>query len=194
MYKYILLLFILLITNISFANSPTPLESEKLNNPIQLDCGLIIQEFESNKDFQFTNKNINKLNYLCTKAFLYFKDFTRSNGIIINHNSNLVDFDAKFKWNLAFLKEGKCDRCLNDKVNRFSSVSLSIIDLVGYTNNNLQYFFMISDFNNPLFEKIFVHELYHSLTMFYGLDFNYNGNYYKTDEIYAEKFTKQLGY
>lgn len=180
-----IIIFILLLSAPLCAQNATsikPLESEKLDNIIILDCGLKVQEING-------YISVKSLNRMCTYAYSNFFKFSKAKGLKINHRQ-------KFNWNASFIPEGSCYRCLNDLKFRFRDRQIKT-PVVGYTYDIGSYLFVFSDSNDPIFSQIFVHELFHSFSMFYGVFENHKGSLVdkrNTDEELAEEFTSWLGY
>lgn len=184
-YFYILLSTILFSTN-SLAEQKTighsePLPQEQLSSPIRLSCGILISEI-SNADL-----NYKTLNKLCSFSVEKFFIFIHNKKLQPHHNSPFV-------WNISFLPEGSCYRCLNDQQYRFYNRYVAG-NVIGYTDGNIHYIFMISNINDPEFNVTFVHEVFHAMSMFYGIYNNHPGNYAnksKIDDVLAEEFTSWL--
>lgn len=163
-----------------------PLQTEFLNRPITLDCGLMIQEWRGTKP---TLVEIKKLNKLCTFAVSKFPEFIAKHNIKKQHN-------GAFAWNISLIPDGYCYRCLNDIHFRFKRRGLRQ-DLWGYTDNNEKYIWTISNTTDSYFKTIYIHEIFHALSMFYGIydshhPFN-NWERSRADERLAQGFTEYLG-
>lgn len=165
---------VFLLSQISLASdNMLPLNSEKLDKPIELQCGLKIVEWNGRREV-----DQKKLNELCDKAISELPKFLKAEKNID------VEF-IFFNWNSSFIRTGSCNRCLNDTKNRFKHREDKRF-LSGYTDYNINHMFVGID--DESFETIFIHELYHSLT-------DYNGYLFSAeeDEKLARKFTRKLG-
>ena len=189
MFRYVITLFatVMLIANVALADQRivghmTPFPEEMLSNPVTLDCGLTVQEARG------ISPNYPRLNSLCTHAYSNFFKFIEAKGLETRHRE-------PFKWNASFLPEASCYRCLNDEGYRFKYRYVHG-RLIGYTDKNEQYAFM-SSVRDRQFKTTFVHELFHSMSMYYGVYDNHPGGWAaKTaaDEVLAQDFTEWLGY
>lgn len=185
MFKYIYVFTYLLVTNIAFANKiighPTPFQSEMIN-PIELNCGLVIREIQN------TNQDYTILNKMCTSAYVNFFKYIKLKNLKVNNLKH-------FNWNISFLNESTCYRCLNDEKYRFKNRFISG-EVIGYTSKNDHWIFITST-NDSEFNVTFMHELFHSMSMFYGIYDNHHGSWVRKteiDEILAQEFTEWLGY
>jgi hypothetical protein len=191
MIKYIYTTLIVLFTaSHSFAQTRSifPLPHEVLDSPIVLECGLIIREFSGNK---LDKRTINRLNKHCNIAHKYF--------FLYNHMEKPYDFS----WNISFIPEGTCHRCLNDRKDRFKDIFIKNNNIIGYTDLKAKYIFMYSK-TDRYWDLTFVHELFHAMSMYYDIYDNYPCNQAspqekytcKTeyDEYHAQQFTEILGY
>jgi hypothetical protein len=188
MFRYVIaFLAILFLSHTAIADSKivghmAPLSGEKLEQPVALDCGAIIQEVRG------FHPNYAVLNSMCTHAYSNFFKFVKAKGLQYNHSE-------QFQWNLSFLPEERCYRCLNDEAYRFRHRHVQGY-LIGYTDRDERYAFM-SNVVDGEFNTTFVHELFHAMSMYYGVYDNHPGNYaQKTaqDEKLAQDFTEWLGY
>lgn len=187
MLKYILIIASIVLTNTALADSRitghmTPLPSERLDNPVTLDCGATVQEARG------ISLDYSRLNAMCTHALSNFFKFTKAKNLRENHTD-------PFSWNLSFLPEDNCYRCLNDETHRFRYRFVHG-HLIGYTDKDERYAFMSSVYDSE-FNTTFVHELFHSMSMYYGVYDNHPGDYSEKtnkDEGLAQEFTEWLGY
>lgn len=165
---------IFLLSQICLASdNMLPLNSEKLDQPIELQCGLKIVEWSGDKEI-----DEKRLNELCDKAVKEFPKFLKT--------EKNIDVEFVFlNWHASFIDKGSCNRCLNDLKNRFKNREDKRV-LSGYTDYNINHMFV--GINDKALETIFVHELYHSIT-------DYNGYLFsdEEDEKLARKFTRKLG-
>ncbi|HOU92444.1 MAG TPA: hypothetical protein PLU22_15430 [Polyangiaceae bacterium] len=162
----------------------TPLPEELLPTPVVLDCGATIREVRGG------SPDMARLNRLCTHAFSNFFTFIRD----LRHLE--VTREDDFDWNVSFLPEARCYRCLNDERHRFRYRFVRGA-LIGYTDRDLAYIFMISDPNDREFRVTFVHELFHAMSMFYGIFDRHPGDWTEqaaADDRLAADFTAWLGY
>jgi hypothetical protein len=184
---FALVLFIILVAGVAFADQRivghmTPLPEEKLENPVTLDCGIIVQEVHGSMNYA-------RLNAMCTHAYENFWTFVDAKGLETRHRN-------RFAWNISFLPDDTCYRCLNDEQYRFKFRHVHG-RLIGYTDRDQQYAFMISNHRDREFNVTFVHELFHSMSMYYGVYDNHGGTYAQktaADERLAVEFTEWLGY
>jgi hypothetical protein len=188
MFRYIftIILSIVLYTNVALADKvvrhPTPFQNELLENPVVLDCGLTIREVRG------SSINYAQLNSMCTHAYSNFFEYINAKGLRASHHNPFV-------WNASFLPEDTCYRCLNDERYRFNNRFISG-KVIGYTSRNDQYAF-ITSIQDSEFSITFVHEIFHSMSMYYGVYDNHSGSWSqktKTDEKLASEFTEWLGY
>jgi len=163
-------IFILLsaisMASIKIPGHMEPYPEDKLSKPIYLNdkCSAVSIEEWTDK----TKPDIKKISKLCNIAVNNFERHGR-----------------QFKWQLSFLPDGYCYRCLNDIEYRFvERNNKKYID--AYTSQTYRYSFLPNDVKNKKFDLYFVHELYHALSMFYGM-------YDKDNEDKARMFTKNLG-
>jgi len=188
MFKYIaLFLSIILIASLSMASDRvvghmTPFPSETLDTPVTLDCGASIEEVRGGKlDYA-------KLNSLCTHAASNFFRFVDAKGL------KTGDRSQAFSWSVSFLPGASCYRCLNDEDYRFHNRFVKGY-VTGYTDLNSRFSFVIS--KSRELKVTFVHEMFHAMSMFYGVYENHTGNYSEKtakDEALAQEFTEWLGY
>lgn len=188
MFRYItLLVATLLIVSTAHADQRvvghmTPFPEEMLESPVTLDCGARVQEVRG------ASMNYPRLNSMCTHAYTNFFKFIEAKGLKTKHRE-------RFHWNVSFLPENTCYRCLNDENYRFRHRHVRG-RLIGYTDKNAGYAFMSSRRDHE-FNTTFVHELFHSLSMYYGVYDNHPGGWPEktaADERLAQDFTEWLGY
>lgn len=152
----------------------SPFFEELLIQPIDLECGAVIREWQG----QYSQDDIKKLNNLCTYAKNSFWEFVEENSLNVEKNK-------PFHYNLSLLIDGHGYRQLNDLQWRFSFRSNEVW---GYTSKDLRYSFILSDLDNRNFNKTFIHELFHALSIHYGLYKNPS-----SDEKLARKFEEKYG-
>jgi hypothetical protein len=189
--KYLAFLCVFLFASIAFADDRVvghmePFSSELLDKYIKLDCGAMIQEVRGGPlDYA-------KLNSLCSHARSNFFKFVDS-----KKQSTFDNREDKFTWNISFLPIGSCYRCLNDESYRFKDRFIKGITVTGYTDRSAKYSFAISNTGDSEFTVTFVHEMFHAMSMYYGVYENHPGDYAaksRADETLAQEFTVWLGY
>lgn len=190
--KYFILLFTLLISTTSLADTKVvghmePLPSEALDQPITLqDCsGLTIEEWRGSVT---DDKALKKLNAICKRAIAEFESFIKSKGLKKRNNSN-------FKYHVALLPDTKNYRGMNDMKFRFADRFVKK-ELWAYTSRDNRYIFMVSSVDIPEMPSIFSHELFHALSMHYGIfdaHANTDSERVAKDEKLALEFEKYLG-
>lgn len=159
-----------------------PFPEEMLDPPVTLTCGATVREARS-----FT-PDYRRLNRLCTRATTHFFPFIERKGLEVTHRE-------PFAWGISFLPERTCYRCLNDEAYRFRYRQAKGA-VIGYTDKNSEYFFMTTIVDRE-FSVTFVHELFHALSMFYGIYDAHPGSWESkaaADEKLAVEFTEWLGY
>ena len=167
----------------------TPLPAERLDNPITLpDCpGLVIQEWRGSTPTPIERI---RLNALCKLAMENFEPFLQKHNLNKRHNRS-------FAWGGSIIPDGKCYRCMNDTKYRFAQRSLKQ-ELYGYTGKWERWLFTVNNTNSNYYRTIFTHELWHALSMHYGVYDNHHptSNHQRTmiDEEYAKAFTEFLGF
>lgn len=162
---------------------PRPLADELLPNPVGLKCGAVIREVRGGE------LDVKKLNEICSHVAANFHRYTKAQELREDHRE-------RFEWSFSFLPEGDCPRCLNDTSSRFKGHSIRF-KVLGLTDLHHQYTFMISDESDKHFQHTFVHELFHAMSMYYGVYRNHIGNYRqktRIDEEHAVRFTAWLRY
>lgn len=183
---FTIILSIIFCANVALADRtvghPTPFQSELLENPVVLDCGATIREVRG------SSQNYAQLNSMCTHAYSNFFQFIAAKGLRVNNHD-------PFQWNISFLPEATCYRCLNDEKYRFNNRFIGGA-VIGYTSRNDRYAF-ISSTRDSQSNVTFVHEMFHSMSMFYGVYDNHSGSWSRkteADERLATEFTEWLGY
>jgi len=178
-----------LVTAISPASSVVghmaPLPEELLKEPIALDCGAVIREIRGGNTI-----NLDVLNRLCSEVTSSFEPFLRAQGV-------QVRLEGPFVWDLSFLPSGDCYRCLNDVRFRFRHRVVLDRDLIGYTDVAEKTIFLTSNAWNAAFRLVFVHELFHALSIHYRVLADRPGTWqerYVAEEELAGDFTEWLGY
>jgi hypothetical protein len=184
---FTLIVAILLVVGVAHADQHIvghmiPLPEEILTTPVQLDCGATIQEVRG------SSMDYSHLNSMCTHAYSNFPKFVQAKGL-------KTESREPFQWNISFLPESSCYRCLNDEAYRFRYRHVHG-RLIGYTDKNTGYAFM-SSVHDREFNTTFMHELFHAMSMYYGVYDSHPGDWSaKTaaDEKLAQDFTEWLGY
>lgn len=192
--KYIIGFLVFLFSTTAIANSQTaanmlPTHNELLTQPISLSCGVTIREWHG--ESAPNKQTIKELNTLCHRGLVSFSRFLSSKKLKAPHSGT-------FSWNWALLPDGSCYRCMNDIAYRFNRRFIKA-PLWGYTGRNERFTFTVSDLNlkSPKYNKIFVHELFHAMSMYYGLyDTHAPNDVERTmkDEALAKQFTQYMGY
>lgn len=163
-----------------------PLETELLTHPIQFPCGLKIQEMRGTSlDKDQREKMVGQCNVAKTSFF----KFMAYKGIPTQN-------EKPFEWSLSLLPESNCYRCLNDTAHRFKYRFVQD-NVIGYTDKDARYSWVLSDVKDKEFDTTFMHELFHALSMYYGVYDAHPGSLQQktdADEILAEEFTDGLGY
>jgi hypothetical protein len=160
----------------------TPLPSERLSDPITMSCGVTIYEWRGG------NTDRDRVEKLCSLATDYFFPYLKMNGIEPVHQN-------EFRWSMALLPQGYCYRCMNDTRYRFKGRPVNGF-LSGYTSFTRRWIFMVGSNNHPDFNVTMVHELFHSMSEYYGVFANHPGSEQEKvnrDEELAEGFTEWLG-
>lgn len=152
----------------------SPFFNELLIQPIDLECGAVIREWQG----KYSHGDIRKLNILCTYAENKFWDFVKEKSLNVKKNK-------PFHYNLSLLIDGHGYRQLNDLQWRFSFRNNEVW---GYTSKELRYSFILSNLNHRNFNRTFIHELFHSLSIHYGLYKNA-----RADERLAQEFEEKYG-
>lgn len=162
---------------------PLPLPTEQLKQPIKLNCGMTIKEWNRNKI------NIEHTEELCSLAHSEFFPFLEKKGIKIKNS-------APFNWNISFLPNTTAYRGLNDMQYRFAYRSVRFL-VWGYTDRDWSWTFSVDDSEHQEFDVTFVHETFHAMSMWYGV-FDSHGKTFNeraiADEKLACEFTESLGF
>lgn len=162
-----------------------PLPSEQLPNPIALKkCpGLAIHEWRRPDAHA-----LQRLNRICRRAIMAFEPFLEKKNLQKQH-------DQPFFYDIALLRDTTAYRGMNDVRYRFK-YRANKKDLWGYTSKLKRFVFMVDTIYIPEMANIFSHELFHALSMHYGV-FDSHGNTtaerVRTDEMLASEFTQYLG-
>jgi hypothetical protein len=166
----------------------TPLPSEWLASPIHLPCGLTIREWRGKS--RPSRAMEAKLERWCVAAERHFVPFLHSRGLELPRPDR-----GAFRWSESLIPDGDCHRCLNDYNGRFATRFTH--ELVwGYTSLPLRWSFMISDVRSEMFRQVFTHELFHAMSMYYGLYASHWGMWIVKsgeDEELARAFTRSMG-
>ena len=171
---------------VASAEPMTPLPSEYLDQPIHLTCGLVIREWHGAS--RPSSAAVAKMDRLCADATLRFRPFLEKHGLGPRAT-------GPFDWSEALIPDGYCHRCLNDTRWRFERRFVHG-DVWGYTGIFEQYSFVVSDTLLPIFPLVFVHELFHAMSMFYGVFEAHPGSDWdkvEADEQLARAFTVSMG-
>lgn len=194
-HSVLLLLIIVIATFASEARSdknisghPAPLSHELLPKPIALqDCsGVIIKEWRGSRGKNYTEVNsaaIEKLNKICKASVARFHSYLNQNGIqakqcTFTQNVSVLPWDAfdsaGSTWGPG---DGDDYRNLQDIKWRFNdryAPGESIKEVLGWTDRNINYVFIINDVldresHHPPVAEIFSHELFHAMSNMCGV-------------------------
>ncbi|MBE7483093.1 MAG: hypothetical protein HS104_24360 [Polyangiaceae bacterium] len=170
----------------------TPLAEEMLSEPITLSdkCdGVVVREWrEGGPGTEATPAAIRVIDKLCNRALGAFEGFIDRHGLARVHSQ-------PFTWSVSVIPDEDCYRCLNDMTYRFSRRSAQV-EVWGYTSLNHRFIFILNQVQvngkpGLLWQKVWVHELFHALSMHYGIFESHAGTdakRVKIDERYAKKF------
>jgi len=189
MYKA-LFFAILLVTDICFAKvigHIEPLNEELLENPVTLECGVtILENIEIRNNhlvkLELTSKDIEILNVICSRVKYNYSIFLKDNGI------KTPDLSREFHWKASLIPDTNNYRCLNDTRYRFYNrkiIDEGDVEVDGFTDKYRGYTFSLSNRNSKFFKTVFAHEIFHAMSIFYGIN---------DSEELAEDFTSRLGY
>jgi hypothetical protein len=159
-----------------------PLVTELLSRPIELECGVIVNEW---RGYPRDEAKIQRLCRLATEEFFPFID---RKGIRPDHR-------REFRWSAALLPNGECYRCLNDEQWRFAKRAAHG-NLTGYTSFTNRYSFLLGNTRHREFDVTLVHELFHAQSYYYGLFDRHaddDDERVRLDEQLAVEFTESLG-
>ena len=174
----------------------TPLADEMLSKPITLSdkCdGVVVREWrETDPGTEATPAAIRVMDRLCNRALGAFERFTDRHGLERVHS-------LPFSWSVSVLPDEDCYRCLNDLTYRFST-RFAQIEVWGYTSLTHRFIFVLNQVQvngkpGLLWQKVWVHELFHALSMYYGIFESHAGTAakrVKIDERYAKKFEVEV--
>ena len=197
--KYLLFLIILLFSTVAFASDEQmePLPNEKLQNPITLtqECKnvRIVEWKESDSaESKMTKAHIETLDKLCRYAILKFPEFLKSRGLKMNHQSD-------FQTSISLLPIDTEFRNLNDLQFRFSTRSVTYDEngdpyqIYGYFQRKTNHIYVRNDVAEDA-KVVFLHELFHAASLYYGVYYQYPIKRASTDENMAKEFTKFIGF
>ena len=159
-----------------------PLPEELLNEPINLNCGGVINEWRGSEPNRALAEKY------CTLAVTKFVPYLRSRGI---------DFEPKgeFHFDMAMLPDTFEYRGINDRDYRFAYRNADYA-VTGYTSKTNRYLFNIANTNDPEWRVSFTHEMFHAMSFYWGLwDTHPGGSQDKLEreEDLAVGFTVYLG-
>jgi hypothetical protein len=162
---------------------PKPLPEEMLVEPIHLNCGATIYEWRGSY-----GRDIGKLNALCDMTHQKFMEFVRMKGLKIKTFK-------RFTFPISLLSEGEHYRDLNDLRYRFNVRATNGQGKVwGWTSKTEMWSFMLGETSSIEFDITFVHELFHCMSMHYGIfEQHPAGRRPEYDERLAREFTTWLG-
>ena len=163
-----------------------PLQSELLAQPIKLqDCpGLTIREWRGGR----SSDAIRHLNQICKRAIAEFPKFIAMKGL---KKLN----DEPFEYSISLIPNSKNYRSMNDVRYRFANRFVKGL-LWAYTSRDKKYIFMVNTIHIPEIPMIFSHELFHALSMHYGIFDShalFDKDKVRIDEGLADEFTVYLG-
>ena len=154
-----------------------PLPEELLANPIYLSCGATIREWRGSRiDIEYVDQ-------LCSLALNSFRPFVENEGWSVPEK-------GPFSFDVALLPDTTAYRGLNDTRWRFAYRATQN-EVWGYTSHTNSYIFITSDTKSPEFASTFVHELFHAMSLYFGLFETFPGTMnqqFEQDEILARKF------
>jgi len=190
-FRIILCVLLVLIPFVAIADEKVvghmpPLEEELLSDPITLHCGIVITEWQGGKP---TAESIKNMNTLCNEALSAFFPF-------VKHHKLKAERYGAFNWSLSLIPDGECYRCLNDLDYRFAQRAF-LNKVWGYTDVYAKYIWIVNKPEWNFYKTVFVHELFHAMSVYYGVWHNHaetNAERCSIDEKYAEAFTEMLGY
>lgn len=181
-----------------------PQSYEKLESPIRLIDGcddIFIQEWRSTPGLMETtgptSKSIKVINEICNLSLNKFPEFAKKKGFVIK------SVDEKFHTTICMMPadvydQGTAPRNLNDLKFRFAKRTIRY-PLWGYFQRQQNYLYLRNDVLrnngriNYRFKTVFAHELYHALSYYYGIYYQYSGDKNKIDEQLAQDFSAYLG-
>lgn len=153
----------------------TPFFEEILLQPVELKCGAVVMEWQG----KHSDQDVDRLNYLCSYAEKKFWEFIKNKGFDIKRNRD-------FHFQVSLLADGTGYRQLNDLRYRFQNrFGARGKEVWGYVYRDTHYLFVFNDVDAWNFDDIFIHELFHALSIYYGL-FDSHSN--KVDEQLALEF------
>ena len=199
--KYIRYIFVSLVTifivNIAWAYSSqmTPTPSERLLNPIALTdiCSEVrIVEWRGVGPLGITKNNIRQLQKHCKLAMSFFPKFVKERGYKMSKND-------KLHASVCLMPVDDSPRNLNDINYRFSTRSRTYDDngnverIWGYFQRSTNYIYLRNSAVNR-HKVVFVHEIFHAASYYYGIYDQHNGNKDLEEELMAQDFTDYIGY
>lgn len=184
-----IVLAILFITTFAWADEKIvghvePLPEELLPTPIDLkNCPIDIYEWRSKNKSEF---KAGWLGEYCELTIQKFNEFVALKGLKKAHNEPYEG------WKVSIIPDNREYRSLNDLQYRFAARS-QYVELWGYTHLRTKYIFLANEATPPFW----AHELFHSLSVHYGI---YEAHHpydisirIKEDEKLAREFTVWLG-
>ena len=197
--KYFKHLIIILITLFSinalagYSTQMTPMKSEKLSNPIALSgvCSEVnIVEWRGNAPI--TKQNIKHLKRYCKDAMNNFPKFVKSRGYKLKKS-------GKLHTSVCLMSVNSSPRNLNDADYRFSSRTMTydedgnVNPIWGYYQRYTNHIYLRSSVVN-YHKVVFVHEMFHAASYYYGIYNQHKGNKDLKEENLAQEFTAYIGY
>ncbi|KKN67666.1 hypothetical protein LCGC14_0459250 [marine sediment metagenome] len=181
----------------SYSTQMTPVTSEMLNDPIALsgicsEVEVVEWRDSGHKATQPTRSNIMALKRYCKEVMSAFPEFVKSRGFNIKKA-------GKLHTSVCFMPMDSSPRNLNDTNYRFSSRSKSydsngeIHQIWGYFQRYTNYIY-VRNTGASYHKVVFIHELFHSASYYYGIYNQHTGHKDLRDENLAREFTIYLGY
>lgn len=168
-----------------------PLPREQLAQPIQLSCGVTIEEW---RGYSIDAAARSKVERLCNEAIEYFPEYIASKDLDLTVSEEELD---SFSFPYSLLPDNTRYRSLNDTRYRFYDRPFRN-PIWAYTSHTDEWVFMLGNWQNTEFSDTFVHETYHALTWRLGIFHRLPGRNYSErralDEKMAQEFTRELGY
>ena len=178
----------------AYSSSMTPTTSEKLANPIALVdvCSDVnIVEWRGSSNLGPTKGNIKALKRHCKNAMMAFPKFIKSKGYKLNKS-------GKLKTSICLIPMNDSPRNLNDVKHRFSSRTKTykngeVERIWGYFQRHTNHVYLRNSAAGS-HRVVFVHELFHAASYYYGIYGQHSGNKDLKEEQMAQDFTAYLGY
>lgn len=176
-----------------YSSQMTPTFDEKLSDPIALTgvCSKVnIVEWRG--EVPMTQSAINRLKRSCEDAMSNFPKFVKSKGYKIKK-------PGKLHTSICLMPVNSNPRNLNDIDYRFSSRTMTFdengnVDPIwGYFQRHTNHIYL-RDSSVTYHKVVFVHEMFHAASYYYGIYNQHKGNKNLKDERMARDFTDYIGY